>query len=237
MVAFGCVKTINSLLSNGQVGELNARIVGGSAFSNAIIEEKAELFDFLLKQKCLQFDGWNAVSDLFKYKRADFLERAVRAEKINPAIWRGSVDGTEFLPKWVLCKKIFGNTLLHVAMIHWDDEDDHSMFNLVASYVRRYGLNPNATNNFGYTALLFGVLRGLAAVKKLVDDVKVDIGETALAFACKNRDTAGKRSKKWKHFDAVAEFLEAKTREGRSQQLSNSDNEQLSGVQTDTINK
>ncbi len=86
--------------------------------------------------------------------------------KIDPGRWWSTTRYYYYLEE--------GFSLLHMAVHYWDHrEDNFDMLDLVLSYVRTKGLDPNGKEQNGYTALHLAVIRGHARlVRKLLQDVE-----------------------------------------------------------------
>ncbi len=228
VVQYGREEHIQLLLKNARI-DLNKKFYCKTALVGTILSTHTPGVRCLLADDRLIMDDMS-VEYILQLGRRDYLELAVSYGKINPDTWRSQEKR---------------KTLLHLAMYArprvrylrnqpvWDDCLD--MLDLAISYVKSHGLDPNARDHKGLTALHCSVVHfddpGLPLIKKLAHDLRdaLDIeakseeifGETALEIARRFKGRCAASSfdivqREQHKYWPVVKFLEAKLEESRN---------------------
>ncbi len=204
LVDYGCIDTLRILFRNTRRCLIPDRWI----YDTAILKNNIRLFEVLLEQDGSVTSG--LVNTVFFFGRDTFLDRCVQLGKLDPATWRARQ----------------GFTLLHTALSWCFNDTGHypNMFQLVVSYVEERGLDPNAIDNHGQTALHMAVylaneraVRGVvnALLLELDPSVLTSASETALKMA-KQRNVSSWRLRT---YERIARFLEAKIKEVETRDL------------------
>ena len=174
LVRIGCAELTALLLKNARV-HINRRLDGKTLIRRALVAEMhrshgagpTQVLDALLAQENLLVDD-DTIAHIFKEAKKDFLQLFVRSGKVDPRTWRSKS----------------GKTLLHLAMdcrpselsqppVQWW-ADMLDTLGLVISYVRSHGLDPNAEDAAGNTALHYaaaGRNPNLMAIQKFTTEL------------------------------------------------------------------